>query len=912
MALRGIYSIDVDDSAFKNFHATFEKYQRAVMRLPAAWREVSAEAVKGKNAFADMAAAMMAQAELLHRAQQDSAGLSRNVTSAGRGMAGLARHTKEVAAGLLSATRTLVRWTGITTAATGLVGGGSLWGIERLAMHAGDIRRSALGLGISPAEQQASVAFRHVLGQDPRAFMGQLLQYLETAEGKTALLGAGVGQNMWGRNSAQLLYPFLSGVQNIAKGAPPGLLGNVLQSRGLGNVPLDLAETLRGMSRKELSEWNALFEQQTSALREFNSRNLLTWAKFDLTLDLAWQKIEDVFINRTRDLAGPLSKLSEAATNVITSFLQGPGFAKLIVDVSGALDRFANYVGSESFVSDVESFVSGVGSLAKAVGNAVAWFTRQFGGDSKESPKTIEQRADDAAKSALGTGKGGGGWFDFSHPGQAVLGAAGGAAFGSMLGPLGALVGGAAGFSAGAIGEEGRRNVGNFSTAATGLSGKSILEALALGPVGIALLPHLMVGNALSGGRAPNQGERAPNQGNALSILSGWGDRLFGAAQTDTREATTRLRDWLLGTGTTVPRVRLETDAASGGGGFLDTISKWVHSLFGGGGSTDTPPAPPSSGGGIMDTLSNWGHRLLGMGGGSSRGSTTLPWYTGSAPASVAAEHGGFNVAGIRAPGGGFRTYDSAYAGVADLGDLLKSYVAQGQDTLHSIINKWAPPTENNTGLLIARAARWTGLDPNAKLDLKDPKTLRSVMEAMNRNEFGGKMTMSPEALDAYVSGRGPAHTAPGAEWLGATPSSTRLREFVKNASGLDPARANWCAAFADAVLASDGKSNPHFTVATDFMKYGSGTSPEAAQAGDVVVLPRGHGPGQTGGHVGIATGHHLGKLVGMISGNRNNQVQFSWENPQEISVRHPSGIRVNIENSTGGSIPVIANQVRH
>ena len=58
-----------------------------------------------------------------------------------------------------------------------------------------------------------------------------------------------------------------------------------------------------------------------------------------------------------------------------------------------------------------------------------------------------------------------------------------------------------------------------------------------------------------------------------------------------------------------------------------------------------------------------------------------VSFATGAAPASVA-EHGGFNFGGIRAIGNLFRTYPSAEAGVADMAQLLRSYVRRGYNTL--------------------------------------------------------------------------------------------------------------------------------------------------------------------------------------------------------------------------------------
>jgi hypothetical protein len=100
---------------------------------------------------------------------------------------------------------------------------------------------------------------------------------------------------------------------------------------------------------------------------------------------------------------------------------------------------------------------------------------------------------------------------------------------------------------------------------------------------------------------------------------------------------------------------------------------------------------------------------------------------------------------------GGFRTYPSEFAGVADSARLLQDYTRKGFDTIEKIINRWAPPNENNTALLIQRAEQWSGMKRGDKLDLSNPEQLTKMLDVMNRNEFGGKQTVTPENLESYV-----------------------------------------------------------------------------------------------------------------------------------------------------------------
>ena len=113
-----------------------------------------------------------------------------------------------------------------------------------------------------------------------------------------------------------------------------------------------------------------------------------------------------------------------------------------------------------------------------------------------------------------------------------------------------------------------------------------------------------------------------------------------------------------------------------------------------------------------------------------------------------------------------------------------------------------------------------------------------------------------------------------------------------QNGQSLDATRANWCAAFANAVLHAngvEGTTGPLKNVATSFLNWGVPVE-GAPQPGDVLVQPRGHPAGGIGGHVGVATGHVAegnGKRYYLMqSGNLAGKVAYSWEPAQSVVAR--------------------------
>jgi len=119
--------------------------------------------------------------------------------------------------------------------------------------------------------------------------------------------------------------------------------------------------------------------------------------------------------------------------------------------------------------------------------------------------------------------------------------------------------------------------------------------------------------------------------------------------------------------------------------------------------------------------------------------------------------------------------------------------------------------------------------------------------------------------------------------------TETQHRQFLKEYTGVDPVRTEWCAAFVNAVLNESGIPGSESVsdvplMARSFLQWGDEISKEEIQAGDIVVLPRGDVGWQ--GHVGfyIKTNVINGRIYyAILGGNQSNKV--SIENYAESRV---------------------------
>jgi hypothetical protein len=90
-----------------------------------------------------------------------------------------------------------------------------------------------------------------------------------------------------------------------------------------------------------------------------------------------------------------------------------------------------------------------------------------------------------------------------------------------------------------------------------------------------------------------------------------------------------------------------------------------------------------------------------------------------------------------------FARFDTAENGIRALGKLLLTYqIKHGLKTVESIISRWAPSAENDTGSYVASVQQSikasTGKDATGDLALSDPAVMAGMVKAIIKHENAG------------------------------------------------------------------------------------------------------------------------------------------------------------------------------
>lgn len=87
---------------------------------------------------------------------------------------------------------------------------------------------------------------------------------------------------------------------------------------------------------------------------------------------------------------------------------------------------------------------------------------------------------------------------------------------------------------------------------------------------------------------------------------------------------------------------------------------------------------------------------------------------------------------------GAFKQFETMAWGYRAAFKLLHNYQKNnGCRILSDFINRWAPPSENNTSAYVSTVAKRAGLSDVSEIDTLDGKTMRAMVSAMSYVENG-------------------------------------------------------------------------------------------------------------------------------------------------------------------------------
>jgi hypothetical protein len=344
VAVRSIIDVVVNTGAFQRFASLYQRYQQTLPAAVASWQQINAKVTSAASSMKTMAVS------------------SSSVSSAWRS---IASHTANVASSLKSATDSLLRWTSISTIVGGLLGVGSLFGLDRLALGVGSGRREATGVGTTYGQQTAfNLSYGRFVDQ---SFLGRVSEASSDPTKSWILrrLGA-TPQALAAGNSTDIARQILPALEKFAKTTDINKLG--LLARALHYTDVISEEELKRLRASQPGELAAQGPKYGARLEAFKRTGATEeqYQSFAEKLEEAGETIKNVFVIGLQPVIPKLTDLSGALTNILVRFLKEikPSDIELLATKIGEL---ANYLGGEEFKAKLDKFISGMEELGDSL-----------------------------------------------------------------------------------------------------------------------------------------------------------------------------------------------------------------------------------------------------------------------------------------------------------------------------------------------------------------------------------------------------------------------------------------------------------------------------------------------------------------------------------------------------------------
>lgn len=391
MATKSVIEVDVNDESFRRFKDIFDKYSASLDDAPNKWaaagREIGETGVL-LSRIAEATESTVAGIGMLITRQLEQTEETKKTASQ---WSHIASSAHRVAHSVKDTTLSLLRWASLGSIFSGLLGGGALFGLDRLASLAASGSRAAAGLGTGFG---ALRAFQLDFGQtiDSTGFLRNVNEALHDVTQRVGLYAAGLQEPDVARgDTATVSVALLDQLKRIADQTPDALLSQVMQARHLDQfVSLEDFQRIKRMTPTELREEQQRFTQDRRTL-DLRREEQSDWTRFRVTLNRAGESIETTLIRGLTSLTGPLSDLSGSLEHLLTTVLASPVLQDGIEKLGHGIEWLAGYVASPQFQTDMEEFGARVQKATVALGGMIDWLFKRLGiDDSAPDPRYAE------------------------------------------------------------------------------------------------------------------------------------------------------------------------------------------------------------------------------------------------------------------------------------------------------------------------------------------------------------------------------------------------------------------------------------------------------------------------------------------------------------------------------------------
>lgn len=376
MTDRSIFEIDLNNSAFRAFAATFEKFKAESEKIRSAW--------KANDALIDLAGKNLKAmgAGKPTPAKQNAKSLADVMAKwAGAGWSNLAAGSKTVTGNIRSATLHLGKWTGITTVFGSLIAAGGIWGVSRMAADASGKRVSAARLGTTYGRQEAAgAAFVGI--PDAGKIISGISEATSSQQGMGPLfqLMGRDAEGLRGGDPVEGFIKILPRLKALAdQGGSWGTMNERLKAMGLDKIGVstETLRLLRALTPEDLKEMTDAYKANEPRMR-VSAKDLKALQDFQTALFEAGTTISNLFAANLVHFTPIVERGTTLFTRIIEVLARNGG------PLPALLEQFDKlFLASTATLLEGREFQQGVMKFGEIVAN----FGRMVGAGEPEELK---------------------------------------------------------------------------------------------------------------------------------------------------------------------------------------------------------------------------------------------------------------------------------------------------------------------------------------------------------------------------------------------------------------------------------------------------------------------------------------------------------------------------------------------
>ena len=377
MAKKPIIEIEINDSAFKKFHEAFKEYEKSLGDQPVQWKALEEAIHRAGSEFSDVGDHAGVLGERMSKSQKVMEGFGSATHQAGKGMRRLVDDSKHLASNIFSIGKWLLKMGGLSLG----VAGAGLFGIDRLANSAMMRQKSGRGLGLTPGQLSA---FQVHLGgrflSSPDNVLEQSAAISNDYMRQISAQKIGLDPNrLMGENTSKRSIDIINQVRKNFRAGHTNILDPMVTGA------MELGFSLQDMRRLAATSGPTLRKQEGLAVSDsrslgFSNKTASEWSNLAIQFKKAGIQIESTLISKLAPLAPKLIAISKAITQAFGNFLGSKGFSALMGDMESGMGKFAKFMNSQEFQSDLTKFTHGIKDVAIAIGwtaTKLGWITDQ-------------------------------------------------------------------------------------------------------------------------------------------------------------------------------------------------------------------------------------------------------------------------------------------------------------------------------------------------------------------------------------------------------------------------------------------------------------------------------------------------------------------------------------------------------